>query len=151
MTESDGDVGFVPLEADEAVIRGQLDIESREPGRQRGKTVSKEADRQRWRGVDPDEAARLIVDITIQDLRGPIHVASRLKNARTSGRKDVPLGPALKQLLSQARFQRAKPTRDRRVVNRHRARCGGQAAMAGKHQEYTNILPVEVCAFSISH
>ena len=63
----------------------------------------------------------------------------------------IAFGTALDELLAQALLQRMEPPRDRRVVDREHPGSGGQAAVPCERHECPDILPVELCAFLISH
>jgi hypothetical protein len=60
-------------------------------------------------------------------------------------------GTALDQLLAEAVFEGMKAPRDRGVVHAKRAGRRRQASMPPKGEENPQVLPVDLCAFFISH
>jgi len=60
-------------------------------------------------------------------------------------------GTALDQLLAETVFEGMKAPRNSRVVHAKRAGGSRQASMPPKGQENPQVLPVDLCAFFISH
>jgi hypothetical protein len=61
------------------------------------------------------------------------------------------LGAALDQLLAETVFERMKPPCDRDVIHAQGPGRRRQASMPAQGEKNSQILPVDLCAFFISH
>lgn len=80
-----------------------------------------------------------------------LHITCRLQGMRPRQRQGIAVRAAFDEFLAKRVLQSAEAARNGRMVDRQHPRGSRQAATARQRQEYPDVLPVEVCAFLISH
>jgi hypothetical protein len=104
-----------------------------------------------WR-VDANQALwRAIRSGAAQRAGCAVHIAGDGHGVCARKRQHEALGAALDQLLAETVFKGVKPPRDRGVIHSKGAGRRRQASMSTQGKENSQILPVDLCAFFISH
>ena len=140
------------LKADRPHLRRQVDIEPGVGCRHLRELRDEVAVGQAGRRVDANEALRRAIRLcATQCVRRAVHIAGDGQRMGSCNGQHEALGAALDQLLAETVLKGMKAPRDRGVVHAKRAGSRRQASMSTKRQENPQILPVDLCAFFISH
>jgi hypothetical protein len=104
-----------------------------------------------WR-VDANQALwRAIRPRATQRARCAVHIAGDGQSVRSRKGQREALGATFDQLLAKTVFEGMKAPRDRGVIHAKGAGRRRQASVSPQGQENPQVLPVNLCAFFISH
>jgi hypothetical protein len=151
-SQAHSDIRLAPLETGRAETGRDVDNKAGLLPRQPCKPRHEKSLRQAGRRVDANEPARAIIRAAAPHGCGcGFHIGCGNQRPRSGGGQDVTIGPPFDEPFAKSGLQRLNTARYRCVIDKQGARCGGQAAVPCQGGEDADVLPIQPCAFLISH